>query len=127
MCGQGREGVKMSTATELKLPLKTDLTPEEQQLNAQLLAFNLINVDFIDWNDGYTREYWYEDFDVFIIKLLPNETINALLNRQSLDSIPGYWHGDQAIIDAQEIFERTRNFYTGTAKLLMLIRRYAGE
>lgn len=127
MCGQRREGVKMSTATELKLPLKTNLTPEEQQLNAQLLAFNLINVDFVDWNDGYTREYWYEDFNVFIIKLLPNETINALLNRQSLDSIPGYWYGDQAIIDAQEIFERTRNFYTGTAKLLMLIRRYAGE
>jgi hypothetical protein len=127
MCGQRREGVKMSTATELKLPLKTNLTPEEQQLNAQLLAFNLINVDFVDWNDGYTRDYWYEDFDVFIIKLLPNETINALLNRQSLDSIPGYWYGDQAIIDAQEIFERTRNFYTGTAKLLMLIRRYAGE
>lgn len=117
----------MSTATELKLPLKTNLTPEEQQLNAQLLAFNLINIDFVDWNDGYTRDYWYEDFDVFIIKLLPNETINALLNRQSLDSIPGYWYGDQAIIDAQEIFERTRNFYTGTAKLLMLIRRYAGE
>jgi hypothetical protein len=127
MCGQGREGVKMSTATELKLPLKTNLTPEEQQLNAQLLAFNLINIDFVDWNDGYTRDYWYEDFDVFIIKLLPNETINALLNRQSLDSIPGYWYGDQAIKDAQEIFERTRNFYTGTAKLLMLIRRYAGE
>lgn len=127
MCGQRREGVKMSTATELKLPLKTNLTPEEQQLNAQLLAFNLINIDFVDWNDGYTRDYWYEDFDVFIIKLLPNETINALLNRQSLDSIPGYWYGDQAIIDAQEIFERTRNFYTGTAKLLMLIRRYAGE
>lgn len=55
MCGQGREGVKMSIATELKLPLKLNLTPEEQQLSAQLLAFNLINIDFVDWND-VTRE-----------------------------------------------------------------------
>ena len=45
----------MSIATELKLPLKLNLTPEEQQLSAQLLAFNLINIDFVDWND-VTRE-----------------------------------------------------------------------
>lgn len=80
----------------------------DQKFNDELLEHGLFDMDN-EVTELYSRDFWQDDFEVFIITRNNNEDFKDIIHQRPLSSIEGYWYGDQAIADAYAIFENTKN------------------
>lgn len=98
----------MTNASLVKVPFKIINDTFEKAI----LSYRYLKMDNEDNNNSYNRQFWYEtDFEVFIIERIDNENFEQTIQRKPLESIEGIWYGDQAIIDAYEVFNITRNCF----------------
>lgn len=112
----------MTNASVVKAPFKIVNEPFEQAI----LLHGYFNMDNEDNYNLYNRQFWYEtDFEVFIVERQNDETFEQAILRNPLESIEGIWYGDQAILDAYEVFNITRNSYKHIEgiKLYFIIKR----
>lgn len=113
------------SALNIQPPFNTIFSNEsDQKFNDELLEHGLYDMDN-EVPELYSREFWQDDFEVFIISRHNNESFKEIINKRPLTYIDGYWYGDQAITDAYAIFENTKNalkISNETVRLYFIIR-----